>query len=226
MLHRVKLLLESLRGMAPQGAPIPVTSGSAMAVNVPAMAVASIGAAPREVTETLHMQTALQIARDYAQGRFGHAILDQSTGYPMNAEGGLADTVDSAWHFGFWCAKNGPDWPRTYVTVRLEPGGSPDGREHARYEAAPDTIRALDLTRCIAPPQAIREALRGGLVAVDDASFHVVYFAESEGQPSMVRVSSHRAGHEMDHRVLAPHNGRIMPPPLKTKKGRPLLNRE
>lgn len=212
-----------------QPVPVTVASGSASSEMMGSrpLPIASIGAAPRERADgrALDQAQAAVLANEYVTARFGACILEQVAAFPLTADGNLTQTVDSAWHFGYWVERNGPDWPRSYVSVRLEPSGSPDPREHARYETPAGEANRLELARCIPAAHAIREALRAGLTVCDDATYHVVYLAASEGQPAMVRVSSHRAGTEMDHRAINPYNGKALPPLLKAKKGRPILTR-
>jgi hypothetical protein len=204
-------------------------SSKAMAIPMPA--VGMLAAAPATVrlnTEDsvpLSMERAAANAADYVTHRFGRAVLDQAAAFPLNQDGSLADTVDSAWHFGFWCERQDAQWSSSYVAVRLEPSGGPDARPHERFQATPDKVQPLDLARCLSPVQAIAKALHCGLTGTEDPVFHVLYFAASEGQPSMIRVSSHRGDRELDHRCLAPDSGRMLPPPVKAKRERPLLNR-
>lgn len=205
-----------------QAMAIPASGTSAVDIISRPLAMAS---APTVQVTAATLDGASIIAASYAANRFGMCVLDQAAAFPLDAEGHLVDTVESAWHFGFWSEKSGPDWPRSYVSLRTEPKGSPDAREHDGFSADPQTVRSLELYRCMKPAQAIKAAIKAGLVSSDDAVYHVVYFAPSEGQPAVARISSHRNGQEMDHRSMCPYSGKSLPPPLKAKKGRPILTR-
>lgn len=98
----------------PQAVALTVNNGpiSMDLVSARPMPIASLGATPREADGRVTMSGAIAVAAEFLGTRFSNVTLDQVAAFPLREDGTLAETMESAWHLGFWCERNGADWPR------------------------------------------------------------------------------------------------------------------